>query len=49
MVDELTQGLAALNEKIIVISPYYNSNKNGEIDYLSKDNINYVDTFWVNG
>jgi hypothetical protein len=27
MIDELSQGLASINEKIIVISPYYHRNK----------------------
>ncbi len=39
MVDELSVGLAALNEKILVISPYYHRNKKGETDYLKRDNI----------
>ena len=37
MVDELTQGLALLGQEVIVISPYYNQNRYGQTDYLSKD------------
>jgi transaldolase len=37
MVDELSQGLATLKEKVLVISPYYHRNKKGETDYLKKD------------
>lgn len=44
MVDELSQGLANLGLKVIVISPYYNENKKGQTDYLSNDpfNIHYI-------
>jgi len=37
MVDELTQGLAAIGEDVYVISPYYNVNRKGEVGYLSRD------------
>lgn len=41
MVDELSQGLAALNENVYVISPYYHRNKKGDTDYLRQDNIHH--------
>lgn len=37
MVDELSQGLAALGEEVWVISPYYDKNKKGESGYLATD------------
>jgi starch synthase len=37
MVDELTQGLAAINEDVYLIAVYYDKNRKGEGDYLSKD------------
>ena len=40
MVDELTLGLSALGQDIIIISPYYYINRKGESNYLSKDPIN---------
>lgn len=45
MVDELSVGLAALGQQVIVISPYYDRNRRGETGYLSKDpaGIAYVD------
>jgi starch synthase len=44
MADELTQALAWLGQEIIIISPYYNMNKEGKYNYLSDDplNIKYV-------
>ena len=44
MVDELSQGLRALGQEIIMISPYYNQNRKGKTDYLSNDpfNIHYI-------
>ena len=39
MVDELTQGLSALGQDVIVISPYYDRNRKGESNYLIKDEI----------
>lgn len=39
MVDELTLGLAALGQEVIVISPYYDRNRKGESNYLLKDEI----------
>ena len=37
MVDELTQGLAALGQEVIIISPYYYLNRKGISNYLSED------------
>ena len=37
MVDELTQGLAALDQEIIIISPYYYQNRKGITNYLLND------------
>ena len=37
MVYELTQELASLGQEVIIISPYYNENKNGNCNYLSND------------
>ena len=37
MVYELCQALASLGQNIIVISPYYKENKDGQTDYLSND------------
>ncbi len=42
MVDELSQGLAALGERVIMVSPYYAKNRKGETDYLSRDPIKIV-------
>ena len=44
MVDELSQGLCSLGQDIIMISPYYDKNRKGEHDYLSKDpfDIQYI-------
>ena len=44
MVDELSQGLNAIGQEIIMISPYYNQNRKGKTDYLSNDpfNIHYT-------
>ena len=44
MVDELSQGLRALGQEIIMISPYYNQNRKGKTDYLQNDpfNIHYT-------
>ena len=41
MVDELTQGLAALDQEVIVISPYYYQNRKGITNYLSEDPFNF--------
>lgn len=41
MVDELTQGLSALGQDVIVISPYYDRNRKGETDYLAKDEFGF--------
>ena len=43
-VDELTQGLCALGQDIIIISPYYYKNSRGKTDYLEDDpcNIKYL-------
>ena len=40
MVDELTQGLTSLGQEIIIISPYYNVNKEGNSNFLSNDPLN---------
>jgi starch synthase len=50
MVDELSVGLAALGQEIIVISPYYDRNRKGQAGYLAKDpaGIEYVDNISVN-
>lgn len=37
MVDELTLGLAKLGQEVIVISPYYDRNRQGRTGYLSND------------
>ena len=37
MVDELSQALSTLGQDLIMISPYYDKNRKGEHDYLSKD------------
>ena len=37
MVYELTQALASLGQEVIIISPYYNQNKDGNYNYLSND------------
>lgn len=37
MVDELTQGLADINEDVYLIAVYYDKNRKGEGDYLAKD------------
>ena len=44
MVDELSQGLNAIGQEIIMISPYYNQNRKGKTDYLNNDpfNIHYT-------
>ena len=44
MVDELSQGLNAIGQDIIMISPYYNQNRKGKTDYLANDpfNIHYT-------
>ena len=44
MVDELSQGLRAIGQEIIMISPYYNQNRKGKTDYLANDpfNIHYI-------
>lgn len=47
MVYELSQGLASLGQEVIVISPYYNQNKNGNSNYLS-DVTQYVNNISVN-
>lgn len=36
-VDELTQGLRALGQEIVVISPYYQQNNKGKTNYLEND------------
>ena len=41
MVYELTQGLASLGQEMIIISPYYNINKEGNSNYLSNDPLNF--------
>ena len=41
MVDELTQGLSALGQEIIIISPYYYKNRKGFTNYLSQDDFNF--------
>ena len=44
MVDELSQGLNAIGQEIIMISPYYHQNRKGKTDYLANDpfNIHYI-------
>ena len=44
MVDELSQGLQALGQEVIMISPYYNQNRKGQSGYLNNDpfNIHYI-------
>ena len=44
MVDELSQGLEALGQEVIMISPYYNQNRKGQSGYLNNDpfNIHYI-------
>ena len=40
MVDELSQGLNAIGQDIIMISPYYHQNRKGKTDYLANDPFN---------
>ena len=40
-VDELTQGLSALGQDIIIISPYYYKNSKGKTDYLENDEYDF--------
>lgn len=47
MIDELSQGLAAFNENIIVISPYYHKNKKGQTGYLQEDKITHLLNFKI--
>eukprot|EP01029_Cantina_marsupialis_P007838 TRINITY_DN189075_c0_g1_i3.p1 TRINITY_DN189075_c0_g1~~TRINITY_DN189075_c0_g1_i3.p1 ORF type:complete len:1530 (-),score=535.14 TRINITY_DN189075_c0_g1_i3:816-5405(-) len=42
MVNELTETLAAFDQDIVCISPFYHVNRKGETDYLKDDDINYV-------
>ena len=54
MVNELSEGLAELNEEICVVSPYYHKNRRGEINYLEKDKEGNFKpifnlTIWVGG
>ena len=37
MVNELSEGLAQLGEKISVVSPYYDRNRKGQQNYLEQD------------
>jgi starch synthase len=37
MVNELSEGLAAMGEKISVVSPYYDKNRKGQQSYLEQD------------
>jgi len=37
MVNELAQGLASIGQEVIIISPYYDKNKEGKSDYLAND------------
>ena len=41
MVDELTQGLASLNQEVLIISPYYYQNRKGLSHYLTNDPFNF--------
>ena len=45
MVDELTQGLAAIGQDVICISPYYDKNRKGESGYLAKDEFKFEHVF----
>jgi len=50
MIDELSIGLAALGQDIIVISPYYEKNRKGKTGYLAEDptaNIRFKDNITV--
>jgi glycogen synthase len=49
MVDELSIGVAALGQEVIVISPYYERNRKGQTGYLAKDpaGIHYKDNITV--
>ena len=40
MVDELSQGLNAIGQEIIMISPYYHQNRKGKTGYLADDPFN---------
>ena len=42
MVDELSQGLRALGQEIIMISPYYNQDRKGKTDYLENDLLIFI-------
>jgi len=51
MIDELSIGLAALGQEVVVISPYYEKNRKGKTGYLAEDptaNIRFVDNISVN-
>ena len=41
MVDNLSRSLANQGQEVIVISPYYDRNRYGEVDYLKRDGILY--------
>lgn len=49
MVDELSVGLRALGQEVVVISPYYDRNRKGVTGYLAKDpaGFQYVDNLTV--
>ena len=50
MVDELSQGLSAIGQEVIMISPYYNQNRKGQSGYLNNDpfNIHYIRNVGIN-
>jgi len=39
MVDELSRSLAAEGCEVLIISPFYNYNKKGEVDYLKREGV----------
>jgi len=49
MVDELSIGVAALGQEVVVVSPYYEKNRKGQTGYLAQDpaGIHYVDNITV--
>lgn len=42
MVNDLCKVLASFGEEVIVVTPYYNTNRKGETDYLIREGVNYL-------
>lgn len=47
MIEDLCNGFVKLNEKIIVIMPYYNRDWAGKFDYLKEKGAEFVKTIKV--